>query len=187
MPNEKTIPQAFSLAWLALTWAGAAMAGTSPVATDDGNLLVLAGAGTVTLLVAVLLWRRSRAALRAKKPDTSAFLTLEQITRLESPGDGATLMKVAQPKPIPSRTAPNSASGNQHSSPSDVYMSELEKQYPRIVEKLVAIWPAPESDEYVQNLTFDERGGREGFGREVAAEIMLLHSIKVKPHKGVWL
>ncbi len=185
MPNRKLLPQALSLACIALSWATTASAASSTAATDDGNLPMLAVAGTVLLLVAALVWR-ALASRRAKKPDTSAFMTLEQITRLEFPGDGSTLMKVAQPKPIPTLMQENTVGKKQPISQPEAYMSDLEKEYPRIVEKLVAMWPDPDCGTYLQNLTFDERGDRAGFSREIAAEIMLLHSLKVKPHSGVW-
>lgn len=185
MPNRKLIPQALSLACVALTWAAASSAENSPAAVDGGNLPILAVAGAVLLLVVVLVWR-SLASRRTKKPDPAGFMTLEQITRLESPGDGATLMKVAQPKPMPSQTPEKSSGAKQPASSSDDYMSELEKQYPRIAEKLVTMWNAPESEAYLQGLSFDERGDREGFGREVAAEIMVLYGLKVKARDNIW-
>lgn len=185
MPNNKLPRQTLPLIWVALTWATSAAAGEAPAASDDGNLLILAAAGAVTLFVAILAWRL-RALMRAKKPDASAFMTLDQITRLESPGGASTIMKVAQPKDRPSHNTAKPAASNQRPSASDAYMSDLEKQYPRIVEKLVNMWQYKESEEYLQSLTFDDRGDREGFSREVAADIMMLHGVKSKERGDVW-
>lgn len=185
MQNIKSTPQAISLAWIALTWAGTAAAGNSPASSDDSNLLTLAVGGVLTLLVALLAWR-FRASSRAKKPDSSAFMTLEQITRLESPGASPTLMKVPQSKPASPQEPVKSVANSKQASPSDAYISELEKQYPRIVEKLVTMWPDSECENYLQSLSFDERGDREGFSREVAADIMVLYGVKLKEHGDVW-
>lgn len=183
MPNSKLIPQAISLICAALFWANAAAAENASTAADDSSLPLLAIAGTALLLVAVLVWR-ALASRGTKKPDPAAFMTLEQITRLESPEGASTLMKTVQPKPMGSRAQAKSDGAKRPPSPSDAYMSELEKQYPRIVDKLVLMWPSEGSEGYLQSLTIDERGDREGFSRDIAAEIMMLYGVKVKGHEG---
>jgi hypothetical protein len=95
-------------------------------------------------------------------------------------------MKAAQPKPASSQEPVKSVVKDKQPSPSDAYTSELEKQYPRIVEKLVTMWPDAECENYLQSLSFDERGDREGFSREVASDIMVLYGVKLKEHGDVW-
>lgn len=167
------------------TWAATASASNSPAAADDGNFMLLAVGGIVLIVVLVLVWR-SRASRRAKNSDPAAFMTLDQITRLETPGDDSPFARTVQPKPISAQTSEKPAAGKTAPSASDAYMSELEKDYPRIVEKLVMLWPDPESESYLQGLSFDERGDREGFNREIASEIMMLYGVKLKEHTDVW-
>lgn len=186
MSNKKLVPLALTQACIALTYVSAATAADSPALPDDGNMTVFAVVGVALLLVAVVLWRLL-VARRDKKPDPSGFMTLEQITRIESPGGTSTLMKVAKPGPAPSLSSTTTKGENQQSSASDPYMTELEKNFPRIVEKLVTMWPDPEVEEFLQGLTFDDRGDREGFSKEVAGDIMMLYGVKLKERGGVWL
>lgn len=185
MPNRK--PNPLLPACAALAWASAAVADNSATPPDGGNLALLAVGGAALLLIAIVAWRSLARRNKKEEPDPAGFMTLEQITRLESPGDPSPLVKMAQPKPMGSRVQARAESTSQPPSPSDVYMSELEKQYPRIVEKLVTMWPSQESEKYLQSLSIDERGDREGFNRDVAAEIMLLYSVKAKSLPGhIW-
>ena len=54
--------------------------------------------------------------------------------------------------------------------------SEIEKQYPHIIDKLVLMWGYPELNHYLDKLLFADRK-REGFPPEVMEELMLLHSL----------
>lgn len=55
------------------------------------------------------------------------------------------------------------------------YPHKLEREYPRILEKIIALWDSPELDQYFSELLVDERGDRAGFPPEVAREIMHLN------------
>jgi hypothetical protein len=140
--------------------------------------------GLVLVVIGVVAFRATR---REKKPDANAFMTLEQITRLDSPDQSSTLMRVARPKTDGSgATAPARPRASWPKSPSDPYMSELEMRYPRVVEKIMTMWPSPDGEIYLQTLTIDERGDREGFSREIIAEIMMLYAIKAKGDGDTW-
>lgn len=52
-----------------------------------------------------------------------------------------------------------------------LYPHALEKQYPRILGKIIELWDTPEIEGYLLDLMVDRRGGRQGFPKEVAAEI----------------
>lgn len=43
----------------------------------------------------------------------------------------------------------------------------LEKDYPRVMEAIIAMWGFKELNQYFRKLTIDERGDREGFPPEV--------------------
>jgi hypothetical protein len=153
-------------------------------APEGGLPLASIGIGLVLVVVVGAIFLAMR---REKKPDASAFMTLEQITRLDSPDQSSTLMRVAHPKADGSIAATRArAKASWPKSPSDPYMSELEKQFPRIVEKIITMWPTADGEIYLQKLTIDERGDREGFSRDIIAEIMMLYSVKAKGHGDTW-
>ena len=54
--------------------------------------------------------------------------------------------------------------------------SEIERQYPHIVDKLVLMWGYPELNHYLDKLLFADRK-RDGFPPEVMEELMLLHAL----------
>lgn len=58
------------------------------------------------------------------------------------------------------------------------YATELEKQYPRIVEKLVMLWEHDGLLAYLSHLLIDDRGDRQGFSGEIMADIMFLNNLK---------
>ena len=52
------------------------------------------------------------------------------------------------------------------------YPHELEKQFPRILHKIIQLWNTSRLDDYFTELMIDDRGGgRQGFPHEVATEI----------------
>lgn len=60
----------------------------------------------------------------------------------------------------------------------DLYPHELEKRFPRILNRIVELWETPQMDTYFTELMIDTRGGsRQGFPKEVAAEIYRLSRI----------
>jgi hypothetical protein len=74
-----------------------------------------------------------------------------------------------------------------------LYPHALERQFPRIVERIVAAWPAPEQAATVfDDLLIDRRSGRQGFPPEVARELLQLSvyydsiHAKMKPVADVW-
>jgi hypothetical protein len=71
-----------------------------------------------------------------------------------------------------------------------LYVSELEKQFPRILESIVALWSDIGLRPYFDKLVIDERAGdgppRQGFPPEVMEEIMLLASVNRLLHPSGW-
>ncbi|PWB52838.1 MAG: hypothetical protein C3F18_07960 [Nitrosomonadales bacterium] len=57
------------------------------------------------------------------------------------------------------------------------YMSELEKNFPRIVEKLTMLWGHDGVAAFLSHLLIDDRGDRQGFTGETMAEIMFLNNL----------
>lgn len=57
------------------------------------------------------------------------------------------------------------------------YASELEKKFPRIVEKLALLWGHGGLSPYLTHLLIDDRGDRQGFTGDVMAEIMFLNNL----------
>jgi len=55
--------------------------------------------------------------------------------------------------------------------------SALEKRHPRIAEKIIVVWGGFEAPRYLESLFVDDRGGRIGFDKEVASELMMLSMI----------
>ena len=54
------------------------------------------------------------------------------------------------------------------------YPHQLDMCYPRIVEKIVALWGNSELDSYLNELMLDRRGDRQGFPPAVLMEIFAL-------------
>jgi tankyrase len=59
----------------------------------------------------------------------------------------------------------------------DRYPSQLEAMFPRVLNKIVALWDEPEIDDYFEELLVDRRGGRKGFPPEVVQEIFFLSNV----------
>ena len=57
------------------------------------------------------------------------------------------------------------------------YVSALEKQFPRIVEKITLMWGAKEFPDFLSTLMIDRRGDRQGFPFDVLEEMMFLTEI----------
>lgn len=54
--------------------------------------------------------------------------------------------------------------------------------FARIINRLAALWPEPSQClQYLDELCFDRRGGRQGFPLEVAAELLALKN-HLEPH-----
>jgi hypothetical protein len=54
------------------------------------------------------------------------------------------------------------------------YPHALEKQFPRVFEKIMALWNSSEFDAYLADLMTTTRTDRQGFPREVASDIIYL-------------
>lgn len=63
------------------------------------------------------------------------------------------------------------------------YPHALEHKYPRVFNKIMSLWDAPEIEAYFMDLIVDTRGGREGFPPDVAAEILHLSLVHGAHHK----
>ncbi len=61
------------------------------------------------------------------------------------------------------------------------YPRELERQYPRILKKIVDLWTSAKVDDYFSELIMNTRGGqRQGFPAIVAEDILRLSAINTK-------
>jgi hypothetical protein len=63
---------------------------------------------------------------------------------------------------------------NKLASKTDTYQTALEKDFPRILVAVQAMWGYPELNTYFRKLTLDNRGDREGFPKEAWEEIFTL-------------
>ena len=59
--------------------------------------------------------------------------------------------------------------------------SDLEEQYPKILEKLTFTWRSREGQDYLKKLIVSERGDRAGFDPAVMSELMFLADILDAP------
>lgn len=59
----------------------------------------------------------------------------------------------------------------------DIYPHALEQQYPRILNKIMALWDTPSIEAYFADLMVDDRGDRAGFPKEVASDIFYLSTL----------
>jgi len=57
------------------------------------------------------------------------------------------------------------------------YPHALEKQFPRIFEKIMSLWNSPEFDAYLADLMMTTRTNRQGFPQAVASDIIYLHML----------
>lgn len=57
------------------------------------------------------------------------------------------------------------------------YVCALEKQFPRVVDKILLMWGGKEFAEFLATLMLDYRGDRQGFTFEVIEELMFLQEI----------
>lgn len=61
------------------------------------------------------------------------------------------------------------------------YPHALEKQFPHVLNKILALWNSAELDPYLQQLMLDKRDHqRQGFPPEVAMDIMRLSRISTE-------
>ena len=56
----------------------------------------------------------------------------------------------------------------------DLYPHRTEAKYPRIVEKIAALWGTAGMAPYFNDILFDDRGDREGFPPDVMMELFAL-------------
>ena len=59
----------------------------------------------------------------------------------------------------------------------DKYPHALEQQYPRVLNKILALWDTPSIEAYFSDLLVDDRGNRAGFPKEVASDIFYLSTL----------
>lgn len=57
------------------------------------------------------------------------------------------------------------------------YPHQLEKQYPRVLKKIMANWNSPDADAIFVEMLVADRTGRQGFPSDVAADIMYLSMV----------
>ncbi len=61
-----------------------------------------------------------------------------------------------------------------------LYPNKLEQHYPRIMEKIIKLWPTPQMEEFFNDLMVNNdpmRGDRQGFPPEVARELYYLSKV----------
>jgi hypothetical protein len=59
----------------------------------------------------------------------------------------------------------------------NLYPGKLAQAYPAIMQKIITLWETPMMEAYFQEIMVDERGGRQGFSPDVAAEIYYLSKV----------
>jgi hypothetical protein len=59
----------------------------------------------------------------------------------------------------------------------NVYPVNLERDFPRILAKIVALWSKPALDDFLSGLMVSDRPGRQGFPPNVAMEIFRLSTL----------
>lgn len=64
-------------------------------------------------------------------------------------------------------------------------LTELEKKFPRIIERIVELWNKDELDKYLNELMIDDRGNRHGFPEEAASDILFLRTLHDYHMRGV--
>jgi ankyrin repeat protein len=57
----------------------------------------------------------------------------------------------------------------------ELYPILLEKEFPRILNRILQLWDSPEIDHYFNELLIDSRGDRQGFPPRIASEIIQLN------------
>ena len=57
------------------------------------------------------------------------------------------------------------------------YPHALEKQFPRILEKIMSLWDSVEFDAYLADLMTTTRSNRQGFPQTVASDIIYLNML----------
>src|SRR6187200_1429575 len=60
----------------------------------------------------------------------------------------------------------------------DQYPHALENRFDRILTKIDELWDRPEIENYFNDLIIDKRGGRQGFPKEVLADIFMLRDLR---------
>ena len=55
--------------------------------------------------------------------------------------------------------------------------SSIEQHFPRIVEKLILVWPSEACAAYLTSLIVNKREARQGFPPEVIDDLLMLHSM----------
>jgi hypothetical protein len=63
------------------------------------------------------------------------------------------------------------------------YPHALEKQFPRIFEKIMSLWDSPEVDAFLADLMMTTRSNRQGFPQDVASDIIYLHMLHEAKNK----
>lgn len=64
----------------------------------------------------------------------------------------------------------------------DKYPSVLERDFPHVFNKLLALWGSEEMHAYLEELIISQRPGRQGFPDAAAAEIWQISSVYAKLH-----
>ncbi len=59
----------------------------------------------------------------------------------------------------------------------DDFPHELEREYPRILYKLMHLWAKDQFDAYVKELLVSDRNDRQGFSRKVISEILFINKL----------
>jgi hypothetical protein len=58
------------------------------------------------------------------------------------------------------------------------YPRALEERFERILSKIDELWDSPQLQDYFTELIIDKRGGRQGFPKEVLADILMLRDLR---------
>lgn len=58
------------------------------------------------------------------------------------------------------------------------YPVHLEKNYPRVLTRIIELWDTPELQDYFSDLLIDKRGGRKGFPQDALEDIIALRDFR---------
>ncbi|MDD2685237.1 MAG: hypothetical protein PHY62_03685 [Gallionella sp.] len=60
------------------------------------------------------------------------------------------------------------------------YPHALDKQFPRILAKIMALWDTPDMNQFFVELMVNKRGDRAGFPKDVASDIIYLSMVHAR-------
>ncbi len=102
----------------------------------------------------------------------------DELPKIMSDEEFAALVKQREQFDRPEHERWNSAGPRQHSMPTDGKPeSTLEQHFPRVAQKLTAVWRSETCAIYLKDLMVTERDTRQGFPPDVLEDLLMLYLI----------